>query len=33
MKNYARTLLRGDPHEKGIIRQTFKDMMAGVLPR
>jgi pyruvate dehydrogenase (quinone) len=31
MKNYARTLLRGDPHEKGIIRQTFKDMMAGAL--
>lgn len=32
MVNMSKTLLKGDPHEKGIIRQTFKDVMQSLFP-
>lgn len=32
MVNMSTTLLKGDPHEKGIIKQTFKDIMQGIFP-
>jgi len=32
MKKYATTLLKGDPDEGGIIKQTFKDVVENVLP-
>jgi pyruvate dehydrogenase (quinone) len=32
MVKFSKTLLKGDPEESGIIRQTFKDVMEGVLP-
>lgn len=32
MVKFSKTLLKGDPDEAGIIRQTFKDVMEGVLP-
>jgi pyruvate dehydrogenase (quinone) len=32
MIKFSKTLLKGDPEESGIIRQTFKDVMEGVLP-
>ena len=32
MKKYAATLLKGDPDEGGIIKQTFKDVVENVLP-
>ncbi len=31
-KAYAETLLKGDPNELGIIRQSLRDLMAGLLP-
>ncbi len=30
MVNYSSALIKGDPHEKGIIRQTFKDAMSSI---
>jgi pyruvate dehydrogenase (quinone) len=32
-KAYASTLLKGDPDQAGIIKQTIKDVAAGILPR
>ena len=32
MKKYAETLLKGDPNEGGIIKQTFKDVVENILP-
>jgi pyruvate dehydrogenase (quinone) len=32
MKKFGKTLLKGDPKEAGIIRQTFKDYAEGILP-
>ena len=32
MKKYAETLLKGDPNEAGIIKQTFKDVVENILP-
>lgn len=32
MVKMSKTLLKGDPHEKGIIRQTFKDAMQALIP-
>ena len=32
MVNMSKTLIHGDPHEKGIIRQTFKDTMQSLFP-
>ncbi len=32
MVNMSKTLIHGDPHEKGIIRQTFKDAMQSLFP-
>jgi pyruvate dehydrogenase (quinone) len=32
MVKFSKTLLKGDPKEAGIIRQTFKDVMEGILP-
>ncbi len=32
MVNMSKTLLKGDPHEKSIIRQTFKDVMKSLIP-
>lgn len=32
MVKFTRTLIKGDPNEGGIIRQTFKDILEGVLP-
>jgi pyruvate dehydrogenase (quinone) len=32
MVKFTRTLIKGDPNEAGIIRQTFKDILEGVLP-
>lgn len=32
MIKFSKTLLKGDPEESGIIRQTFRDVMEGVLP-
>ncbi len=32
MVKMSRTLIKGDPHEKGIIRQTFKDAMQSLFP-
>jgi pyruvate dehydrogenase (quinone) len=32
MVKFTRTLIKGDPNETGIIRQTFKDILEGVLP-
>ena len=32
MKQYAATLLKGDPNEIGIIKQTFKDVVENILP-
>ena len=32
MVNMSKTLIKGDPHEKGVIRQTFKDVMHGLFP-
>ncbi len=32
MVNFSKTLIKGDPQEKGIIRQTFKEVMDSVLP-
>jgi pyruvate dehydrogenase (quinone) len=31
-KAYAAVLLKGDPNERGIIRQTFRKVLAGILP-
>jgi len=31
-KAYAAVLLKGDPNERGIIRQTFRQVLAGILP-
>ena len=31
-KAFAETLLKGDPNEVGIIRQSLRDLMAGLLP-
>lgn len=30
MMKFSKTLVKGDPDEKGIIRQTFKDVMEGI---
>ncbi len=30
--NFSKTLIKGDPDEYGIIKQTFKDVLQGVLP-
>ena len=32
MKQYTKTLLKGDPNEGGIIKQTFKDLVENILP-
>ncbi|MDF9797096.1 pyruvate dehydrogenase (quinone) [Catalinimonas alkaloidigena] len=32
MIKYSKTLIKGDPKEKGIIRQTFKEMLQSVIP-
>jgi pyruvate dehydrogenase (quinone) len=32
MVKFSKTLLKGDPKEAGVIRQTFKDVMEGLLP-
>jgi len=32
MVNLSKTLIKGDPHEVGIIRQTFKDAMQALFP-
>lgn len=32
MVNLSKTLIKGDPHEVGIIRQTFKDVMQALFP-
>ena len=32
-KKYAHALLKGDPDEVGIIRQTFRDAIEAFLPR
>jgi len=32
MVQYSKTLIKGDPKEKGIIRQTFKEMLESVMP-
>ncbi|MGH9470134.1 MAG: thiamine pyrophosphate-requiring protein [Terriglobia bacterium] len=32
-KAYATTLFKGDPNERGIIRQTFREMVDAVLPK
>ncbi len=32
MVKFSKALLKGDPNEAGIIRQTFKDVMEGILP-
>ena len=31
-REYAKTLMKGDPDEVGIIRQSVRDLMAGLLP-
>ncbi|MFD0795387.1 thiamine pyrophosphate-requiring protein [Mucilaginibacter litoreus] len=32
MVNFSKTLLKGDPNEIGVIKQTFKDLVDGILP-
>jgi pyruvate dehydrogenase (quinone) len=32
MVNFSKTLLKGDPNEGGVIKQTFKDVLEGILP-
>ena len=31
-KEYTSALLKGDPEEEGIIKQTIKDVVEGILP-
>ena len=31
-KNFMTSLLKGDPEEKGVIRQTVKGMLDSILP-
>ncbi len=31
-KNFTETILRGDPHEAGIVKQTIKGMVQGLIP-
>jgi pyruvate dehydrogenase (quinone) len=32
MVKYSKTLIKGDPKQKGIIRQTFKEMLQSIVP-
>lgn len=32
MVNFSKTMLKGDPNEAGVIKQTFKDLVDGILP-
>ena len=31
-KNFTETILRGDPNEAGIVKQTIKGMVQGLIP-